>query len=1167
MTMLCPHDGNPIEPPELETGFSFPDDVSPIIDVIEGRFNTTLHAECQQHIPFLTEVAVIDRGGNTFLVIDPSETNRFVAEVRKMAAEHEIGVIIVNDYAHLREELIHRVNRYVEPALQACLERVTEKPTASDLIELVSPLVLRVLKSSVDGYIVPFLQFSNAVEEDKPNLLRQYYCAIVSDQIGNIAVEALRRSELLSLISELEVRVPAECITPEVLNALSEKCQSYVAPDKDPAKFRSGYFHEHTHAAAYAVAGKPNPRTREMAMFMTTAWLMDRRGFIVDSQLLLNADIARRIVRFGDLWDLAMGGLERSTNFENAVGDGLALLKHYGFEKEALATMRTGVLRLAADSGDIDRLVPALEEGLLEKIKFAHDPVHSETAGTLVAGSVRTLLRNGQPEAALKLIRSLLDKALEAGDRVAIVAISIETAEVFNGHELFTEAHSLVSGVIDRLGDTESLSPGLLIQAWTVIGNVLRYRLNHDKAIDAYTMALRIVEATHDEQIGATQKNVLDRNLGIVYRDLGQYQKASKLLEQAAKNDPDNHQIQHNLATLYQCLNRRPEALFCLNRAIELAGGGTNEQVRRPYLLSRAVLHRDLGQTEEGLRDLMAAMKGAPTLVTSARVAASALQFVAVSEEGRQFVEQCREIVVDALTGNHTLQPSLRFLLYTELADALLADGKILDAQTVLDSAQEWLEEANAKGPWQLDFSLANLSHALGDYQDCWMHLETAWEKLDGKVPRAADARFAAFWLLDKARYQSELTRMVTDLARRGTVSSETLLFAYDFVNGREISSRIGAGKNLLLSRFQVCEQAAQLLGLYPRPVAVVFALETAKQVLVYLAIYEDGAWKAREALQLEPQKVLAVRKSFDSALRGANPSDLPGLDKELKGWRELSTEIGTALRNLLPEDSHVLVLPGRALTGLPLHLSFLTETTLLMDRHTVSYAPNLMAFVAAERQSAKSAGYSVVTVTGQKDRERFRQRALDSSERLITRLERNNVGVQYIRQEGADHAAVKEAMKSAREIIFVCHGTTAGFEGGYGICIAHNGALPPRVISVQEFPDHSNYILSWRDVEEAPSVFVSIACSSGRTDVTESGVRFGLEQSLFSGGTRTIISPLWDVDQEASLLWIETFYSYRLAHSDWSLIQAYRQTCEDVRKKFEHFYYWAPFVINGSFR
>jgi len=59
----------------------------------------------------------------------------------------------------------------------------------------------------------------------------------------------------------------------------------------------------------HACAGKTNPRGKEMAVFLVSAWILGKRADVqMDPQLLLSADLVQRIVRYEDLWDVLILG-------------------------------------------------------------------------------------------------------------------------------------------------------------------------------------------------------------------------------------------------------------------------------------------------------------------------------------------------------------------------------------------------------------------------------------------------------------------------------------------------------------------------------------------------------------------------------------------------------------------------------------------------------------------------------------------------------------------------------------------------------------------------------------------------------------------------------------------------------------------------------------------
>jgi len=164
-----------------------------------------------------------------------------------------------------------------------------------------------------------------------------------------------------------------------------------------------------------------------------------------------------------------------------------------------------------------------------------------------------------------------------------------------------------------------------------------------------------------------------------------------------------------------------------------------------------------------------------------------------------------------------------------------------------------------------------------------------------------------------------------------------------------------------------------------------------------------------------------------------------------------------------------------------------------------------------------------------------------------------------------ANHEKVLQVFSEVSEIILQCHGTTAGSAQGYGICVSNHKQLPPAILSVEEQADHADFIITWEDIQVSPRIFVSIACSSGITEIGKAGVRIGLEQTLFSSGTQIIISPLWDVEQGASLMWLEVFYRNRYNNPQMGFANMYQKTCLEVKQLYPHYYQWGAFILNGS--
>ena len=89
--------------------------------------------------------------------------------------------------------------------------------------------------------------------------------------------------------------------------------------------------------------------------------------------------------------------------------------------------------------------------------------------------------------------------------------------------------------------------------------------------------------------------------------------------------------------------------------------------------------------------------------------------------------------------------------------------------------------------------------------------------------------------------------------------------------------------------------------------------------------------------------------------------------------------------------------------------------------------------------------------------------------------------------------------------------------------------------------------------------VVVLSACETGLGEITDEGV-FGLQRAFKNAGVNTIVMSLWDVDDQATSLMMQTFYRNLVRgkgkRESFSLAQ------KEVRKKYEEPRYWAAFIM-----
>ena len=89
--------------------------------------------------------------------------------------------------------------------------------------------------------------------------------------------------------------------------------------------------------------------------------------------------------------------------------------------------------------------------------------------------------------------------------------------------------------------------------------------------------------------------------------------------------------------------------------------------------------------------------------------------------------------------------------------------------------------------------------------------------------------------------------------------------------------------------------------------------------------------------------------------------------------------------------------------------------------------------------------------------------------------------------------------------------------------------------------------------------VVVLSACETGLGEITDEGV-FGLQRAFKNAGVNTIIMSLWEVDDQATSLMMQTFYSNLVKGK--SKRDSFSAAQNKVRKKYTDPRYWAAFIM-----
>jgi CHAT domain-containing protein len=116
--------------------------------------------------------------------------------------------------------------------------------------------------------------------------------------------------------------------------------------------------------------------------------------------------------------------------------------------------------------------------------------------------------------------------------------------------------------------------------------------------------------------------------------------------------------------------------------------------------------------------------------------------------------------------------------------------------------------------------------------------------------------------------------------------------------------------------------------------------------------------------------------------------------------------------------------------------------------------------------------------------------------------------------------------------------------------------------------PDEAND--GWLTVGEAyglnlaqTDLVVLSACQTNLGDLSEGDELVGLTRAFIFAGTPTVIASLWNVEDEATSLLMEHFYTH--LREGMGKAEALRQAQLEVREEYPNPYYWSAFVLSGD--
>jgi tetratricopeptide (TPR) repeat protein len=1152
-------------PPDLVDEVNYPDDFGVIADICYGRFNTRVH-QCDKRISITVAVVAVRRASMEMVIVgEPPE------EIARSLGARGWSVSVVDDYNGLAYHVLKWIEQDSTTFWPSILDGSFWKLSLREAVDRLSAIQLLAFKLARDHRVSVLV----APEGDPsatpvPSLNNELVSHVVRIGTG-LTVDQLKRVVRLAIFDGLggrleeavRGRVPIDCLDDQVLDGLATDAESASA--RSPDDVLEVYYLLVTCAVAHRLAQRENPAGTLLAAFLAELYELGQRDDVeLDERVWLTREQLRRLVDAGSALGAAADLGRRDERGP------LSLLSQDFLDRIGWLELISNITVMVADQegiapGEID--IAAFAETMLTVALKQKDTGGDDwELGQLTAGAAFQTMRTNLPIDEQELLNHLAKGLAERASPIAHLAFQtgvIEHANRVRRIDLATAAGLEVLRDFSAFS-ADDVGPERVVAALVEVGNTWRYLQRWNEALQFYESATKISRLMPEGH--AKREAVLARNRALVLRDAHRFSEAEAILEEQVRTHPEDCDAQESLILLYERVGRRKEALTMVEG--QLARNDLSPYHTARFMRLRALLRAWFGQHDAAATDCQAALEAHVDPWERREIETCALLTEPADEQLATFVADCEHRAAEILDGPYLDNP------FTALSAATLATlrrlraGRITQAGELIGKIANWLYAQKRKGPWQ--FELAVGWHALETGgPDAFGHLTTAIADLDAQLPMAAEASYAVGVLADFAI--DDLQRLA---ARTGVAAIAAdrnkpadLVPVLDVANGRDLTARASVSAQIpnagpatvdALDRWQGTADA-DVVALVDDTPTLQLLLQPAggKRRLVDTAIPVTELGTAVRAL-----------RAFDLT----NPLAPHRMDTRLAPWWELAAAIASLLRRELPSDRELVVVPGRLLVATPLHAAGWPGRPLIADR-PVSVSPNHRLLAGWPREAEPDHGtaqYGLIAVPKATDTTAFTDKLTSFMDEFRARAPQARI----VSMAEADEAASLAILGEAEIVLALCHGVHGGSGLGPGICVAAGGILPPSYLNVAADPDLGAFVLSWDDVVKlphSPDVLVSIACSSGRTVVSSGGSRLGLEQGTLANATRFVVAPLWPVEQQTSLAWVDAFLEPLDLAADrlplQRLPQMHRAATLALADEYPDPYHWAPFALTTALR
>jgi CHAT domain-containing protein/Tfp pilus assembly protein PilF len=695
----------------------------------------------------------------------------------------------------------------------------------------------------------------------------------------------------------------------------------------------------------------------------------------------------------------------------------------------------------------------------------------------------------------------------------------------------------------------------------------------YEQALEYLRQALAISREYGDRATEATALNII----GLTYYVLGQHEKALDYYQQALAihrevgNRAGEHSTLTNIGYVYDVLEQYEQMLSHFQEALTIARDIGDREGEGKSLNDIGVAHDKLGQFEKALdyyNQALAIERAIGDRLSEATTLNNAgAAFSKLGQHEQSLEYQLQALVIYREVGLRTWEGTILHniaMSYEKLGNTAQAINFYQQAVEVKESIERDIKVEEFKASYAGDVRQASAYAGL-------IHL--LWE--DGRFEEAFD-------YVERARARAFLDQLAGDVVdfRVGTASTlleceETLridiatkraqLVALqkrprDQLDAEAITAAQAELKDLeedysaLLIELKLqSPEVAELVSVDVAPLAEIQALLDTDTTLVEYFVAEEHtlafviSHNTFEAVALDVSREDLARTIDRFRVEDfAAPSESdprPSNLQQLHTWliAPLQPYLSTPMLGIVPHGV-LHYLPFAALTDGERYLS---DDFVLFTLPSASTLRFLKEKRKPEDDTLLALGNP--TIAEPLPALRFAEGEVKAIADLY--------GTQPLLGEEATESAVWSGAGGARLLHLAAHGEYNPFNPLFSaIHLASNDEHDGRL------EVHEVYGL---DLTAATDLVVLSACQTQIGELSAGDEIVGLNRAFLYAGTPSVVASLWSVDDEATALLMQRFYTHLRAGT--GKAEALRQAQLEVRAEYPHPYYWAAFVLTGD--